>query len=1193
MKHAFIFTFSFLFLTSIASAATITIGDAATVSDAWTITENSTVGFSATPANKTVTHSGTLSFADSGYTLAINTSAPDYVLKQSGEISGSGDFSVTGGGTFTITGVYNVTGSFTVSGGSTLNFTPSASVYNKVQQITINGGTVNIYPNSSNHQTCFNTANPFAFGAEGGTLNSPGNLHFGADGSITTTANAKDATISQSGEYASQGLNLNGATVTFNTAENSTLNVTAKLWNGGTIKKTGAGTLNLNGVIDGASLNLKQDDGTINIGSATAPNTNALQLKVLHVSELNSSSSGTLNYYGGETGTFKITDYSTVGNHGTGTLNIHSGAISYSQILHVANWGGSVGTINLNGGSLKCDGGIGLGTRGSGALNVSGGSFTTSTLTIGGGHDAASNGMLTITGGTVTASKIKYGLTNNNASRGTLNLRGGELILKGNVEKEAKSTSAMNLGQGKISVQENSSWNSGVSLKFDGRSATDSADNPNGSTTFNVTSGKTATIAGEITGTGGINVTGGGTLTLTGAYNATNSFTVSEGSTLNFTPSNSVYDQVQQITINGGTVNIYPGDNIHQTRFNTANPFAFGAEGGTLNSTGNLHFTNGSKVSITTTANAKDATISGSGGLNINSATVTFNTAENSTLNVTGKIWNGGTIVKSGTGTMKVSNTSNSEFRGSVTVNQGTLIASGTNSLGQANAGRKITVNAGGTLQFASTNVFNDFSSTDAIPEIIVNGGTLRNSATGEANRLGKITFTNGSTLDANTSNTTYKSIFLKGDVTVQRDGTKTTPVTFQSIAGDAGSAIAMNGITLTVANITGDANTTDLYVPALISNTYMAGSTVATSFTKAGAGIMELTAANTYTGKTTVSGGTLLVKNTTTTSAVDIASGASYVLDYASNVDVAVNQTYSGSGTLIKRGVGTLTWPGTSGKFQFGSGSEIRVEGGTFTGGSNRNEDWSQNKSDLYVAKGATFNGVEASVRVDALNGEGTIKTGYNDPVYKCFTFGVDGGSGEFSGVISNRNAAGVLVKEGSGTQIFSGKNTYTGGTTIKGGVIKLVGEGTLGTGTVTLAGGTLDISEKTDKLNVPGMQMTNLSSLKLELNKENGQWSATSPLELTSTTLGGTLEVTLTGEAVTIEDIGLLTKFLDSKSQIKGDFSAVTFMGNELPASTFLYYTPSADGLQGLINLGVPEPATWVLLLLGAIGLFIRKRN
>ena len=138
------------------------------------------------------------------------------------------------------------------------------------------------------------------------------------------------------------------------------------------------------------------------------------------------------------------------------------------------------------------------------------------------------------------------------------------------------------------------------------------------------------------------------------------------------------------------------------------------------------------------------------------------------------------------------------------------------------------------------------------------------------------------------------------------------------------------------------------------------------------------------------------------------------------------------GSGVLTFGGAGTINW-------NLGAGALIDVQGGTLVGGSSAQDNWTNNLASLNIASGATFSGVEAAVRVDALTGAGTFTGGYNGNINE--TIGVNNGSGTFSGALQNDTARGgrslSLTKIGTGVQVLSGANTYTGPTTISAGTL------------------------------------------------------------------------------------------------------------------------------------------------------------
>ncbi|EBX8653487.1 autotransporter outer membrane beta-barrel domain-containing protein, partial [Salmonella enterica subsp. enterica serovar Westhampton] len=172
------------------------------------------------------------------------------------------------------------------------------------------------------------------------------------------------------------------------------------------------------------------------------------------------------------------------------------------------------------------------------------------------------------------------------------------------------------------------------------------------------------------------------------------------------------------------------------------------------------------------------------------------------------------------------------------------------------------------------------------------------------------------------------------------------------------------------------------------------------TSLIKQGAGTLILNAENTYTGGTTISGGTLVATNVDALGSGDVTDDATLELNTGGTFDNAI----SGSGQVVKSGDKMLTLSGAN-----------SYSGGTLIS-----------------------DGTLVASNVEAL-GTGDVT---NDAVLELNT------GGDFDNAISG---SGQVVKSGDETLTLSGSNTYTGGTLISGGTLVANDVNALGTGDVT----------------------------------------------------------------------------------------------------------------------------------------------
>ena len=229
------------------------------------------------------------------------------------------------------------------------------------------------------------------------------------------------------------------------------------------------------------------------------------------------------------------------------------------------------------------------------------------------------------------------------------------------------------------------------------------------------------------------------------------------------------------------------------------------------------------------------------------------------------------------------------------------------------------------------------------------------------------------------------------------------------------GGALRTNGDIATARATTLDAQGGTIETQSgVLTHTGAVGGTGA--LVKTGGGTLVLAADNTYTGGTTISNGTLQLGNAGTSGSIvgDVSNNAALVFNRSNAL--SYSGAIRGSGTVTKLGGGALTLTGGS---TYSGGTMLK--GGQITVGHNT----ALGSGTLSMDEGTTL-----GFASDGLNlANAVVLTGTSDPVIDTGAF-----TETLTGVVSG---GGALTKNGSGTLVLAGANTYTGATAVAAGTL------------------------------------------------------------------------------------------------------------------------------------------------------------
>jgi fibronectin-binding autotransporter adhesin len=246
----------------------------------------------------------------------------------------------------------------------------------------------------------------------------------------------------------------------------------------------------------------------------------------------------------------------------------------------------------------------------------------------------------------------------------------------------------------------------------------------------------------------------------------------------------------------------------------------------------------------------------------------------------------------------------------------------------------------------------------------------------------------------------------------------------------------------------------------------------------KTGSGSFTLSDINTYTGGTTVTGGTLSIS-----SDANLGNGGIVALENGTGITFTAGGTYSHSITVAGDPtftVGTGLTVTQSGQIADGvTPGDVEVKGGGTLVLSNAGNSYSggttvSQGSTLSIAAGGALGNVGGGLTLGDAGTGGTLATTASFTTARDVSLGTGGGTIDKSGGVTTElsgdlGGAGDLTKNGLGTLVLSGTSSHTGQTTVNAGTL----QGT----TTSLRGDILDNTNVTFDQDTVGSSSASIS--------------------------------------------------------------------------------------------------------------------
>ncbi|MDA8481057.1 autotransporter-associated beta strand repeat-containing protein [Citrobacter sp. Awk 4] len=853
----------------------------------------------------------------------------------------------------------------------------------------------------------------------------------------------------------------------------------------------GAITL-VNSPVDGSSPVLRVGDGSDASSNMTATIASVLQ--------------GATSVTKTDLGTLVLTGTNTW----TGGTRINGGVL---QVSSNTNLGAVAGTLSFDGGTLATT--AGFTTARTTTLNANGGTLNTAS-----GTTLMMSGVI---GGSGSLSKTNTGrlvLAGTNTYTGGTAINGGIVQVSSDANLGA-ATGSLSFDSGTLATTESFSTARATTLNAGGG-------------TIDTASGTTLTMSGVVGGTGALTKTNTGTLTLTNSNTWSGGTTIS-GGTLQLGNGGTGGSITGNVTNNGTLV------------FNRSDTATFAgviSGSGVVNQTGtgktilsgNNSYSGGTTISAGTLT-AQNGTALGTGAV-ANNAALQLDFATDGTL---ANVLNGsGTLSKTGSGTTTLTGTGSRE--GATTVSGGTLAFGQSGAFNAASlnvtSGAAITVNQSANLVLsgaytqAAGATFNGVADTQAKTAVTAATASLNGAL--NITGFGIAAPATASGLTGTQYTVIHTTSGITGDFSSVNLNGAASAVDYLRLAGRVsgndynvgyglswleGQAFGNGSFTLAGAT---DAFNVDVALGDQATGTYTSGWDGKT-LTKAGLGVLTLSAVNTYTGDTRVNGGTLkagIADAFAQSANVAVASGATLDLNNfnqtARNLSGAGNVTL-GSATLTENAVSDTTFSGS----MSGTGGLTKTGTGVFTlSGNNSYSGGTTISAGTLVAQNGSAMGTGAVANNAALR----LDFAQN---------------GTLANVLSG---SGTLSKTGSGTTTLTGTGSNQGATTVSGGTLAFAQSGAFNAASLNTATGASTRIDQSANVALSGA-LTQAAGASLLVAK------GTQPAVTAQTAnLNGTLSLTGYSTATPASASGLTgTQYtvIRTTNGITGDFSSVNLNG------------------------------------------------